>query len=155
MIEATFTAKVVSLSLTQSAGERSNCSSSTPTRMGQRYCPDLSDCWSYPPGSAGGIGCVRHTPYPRLRRRYLPPCFAWGTDPPPTPAFGGGTFPHASHGGLILGQRRYLPPLPAVVGDSSHLSTLCRGGLILAQDFSPGFAGGAPPWAARRSDLRS
>src|SRR5690606_12834611 len=118
MIEATFTAKVVSLSLTQSAGERSNCSSSTPTRMGQRYCPDLSDCWSYPPGSAGGIGCVRHTPYPRLRRRYL-------------------------------------PPLPAVVGDSSHLSTLCRGGLILAQDFSPGFAGGAPPWAARRSDLRS
>src|SRR5690606_25881993 len=129
MIEATFTAKVVSLSLTQSAGERSNCSSSTPTRMGQRYCPDLSDCWSYPPGSAGGIGCVRHTPPPRLRRRYLPPCFAWGTDPfrlalhgglihPPTPAFGGGTFPHslrswgtdpfrlALHGGLI----HPLPP---------------------------------------------
>src|SRR5690554_1293792 len=109
MIEATFTAKVVSLSLTQSAGERSNCSSSTPTRMGQRYCPDLSDCWSYPPGSAGGIGCVRHTPYPRLRRRYLPPCFAWGTDP----------FRLALHGGLI----HPLPPPSAAVPSPTSWGT--------------------------------
>src|SRR5690554_5974334 len=115
MIEATFTAKVVSLSLTQSAGERSNCSSSTPTRMGQRYCPDLSDCWSYPPGSAGGIGCVRHTPYPRLRRRYLPPCFAWGTDP----------FRLALHGGLI----HPLPPPSAAVPSPTPCG---RGGLVVS-----------------------
>src|SRR5690606_8018501 len=121
MIEATFTAKVVSLSLTQSAGERSNCSSSTPTRMGQRYCPDLSDCWSYPPGSAGGIGCVRHTPYPRLRRRYLPPCFACGTDP----------FRLALHGGLI----HPLPPPSAAVPSPTSWGTdpfrlALHGGLI-------------------------
>src|SRR5690606_26996786 len=92
--------------------------SSTPTRMGQRYCPDLSDCWSYPPGSAGGIGCVRHTPYPRLRRRYLPPCFAWGTDPgpaavpSPTPCGRGRLIPslHALSWGTDPGSR-FLPRL--------------------------------------------
>src|SRR5690606_12487457 len=40
-------------------------------------------------------------------------------------------------GGLILARRRYLPPLPAVVGDSSHLSTLCRGGTDPGSRFLP------------------
>src|SRR5690554_4117156 len=67
-------------------------------RMGDLSCP-------LPPPPLG---------FASLQRRYLPPCFAWGTCPAPYPRLhsapprsSGGTFPHASHGGLVL------PPTPA------------------------------------------
>src|SRR5690554_1170368 len=66
-----------------------------------------------------------------LRRRYLPPCFAWGTCPGPLPPpplrSGGGTFPHALHGGLVLAPCPRLRFTPAAVHSPMH------GGLVLAR----------------------